>query len=88
MAVERGHGPLSIVITIGRRGDSAQIAPVLTKVQVARWSQGVRGPASARPATARPSGIHRTRGDRAVAMGAVRSEAAVSEGDPGPGFRG
>ncbi|MFG3440461.1 transposase [Nonomuraea sp. NPDC047897] len=69
LAVEQGHKPMSIVITVGRRGDSPQFEPVLNKIRVLR-------PGPGRPRT-RPD---RVRADKAAEVrppGPVRSEAVL-----------
>ncbi|MFC1230487.1 transposase [Streptomyces sp. Sce081] len=40
MAVEQGQKPMSIVITVGQRGDSTQFEPVLEKVRVPHIGSG------------------------------------------------
>ncbi|MFK0140021.1 transposase [Streptomyces murinus] len=77
LAVEQRQKPMSIVITVGQRGDSPQFASVLGRVRVPRLGagqathpaqagsrrQGVRFPQEPRPpATRHP--LHRTRQGR------------------------
>jgi len=48
LACEQGRGPLTVVVTVGHRGDSPQFTVVLDRIQVRRLDNGRLEPGRAR----------------------------------------